>query len=182
MSNSRDGEAVVPRLLVSSGFRTRARWLVVGLAFGTFAGAWAGGGTDRYGEQAGFVGGIRGACGTIARGYRYTAATVAECVGDDDCLVRNLGLERQVETRLWQDKRLDAASIVVDVEEGGKAVLTGLVPDAAHKDRAVMLARDTRGVEVVVDQLAVATATRTIETTPAPDVPTGVALGSRVIR
>jgi osmotically-inducible protein OsmY len=93
-----------------------------------------------------------------------------------------LGLERQVETRLWQDKRLDAASIVVDVEEGGKAVLTGLVPDAAHKDRAVMLARDTRGVEVVVDQLAVATATRTIETTPAPDVPTGVALGSRVIR
>ncbi len=167
---------------MTNGVLVKARWLLIGMCLGSFAGAWAGGGTDRYGEEEGFIGGLRGACGTLARGYRYTAATLAECVGSDGDSVRNLGLGRQIETRLWQDKRLDAVGIVVEVEGGGKAVLTGQVPDATHKDRAVMLARDTRGVEKVVDQLAVAPPPRTIETSPSVAVPTGVASGARIVR
>ena len=60
--------------------------------------------------------------------------------------VRNLGLAQQLETRLWQDKRLVADQILVEVEQEGKAILRGLVPDLLHKELAVSLAQDTRGV------------------------------------
>ena len=146
------------------------------------AGIWVGGGTDRYGEDEGVLGGIRGARGTFVRGYRYTVATARDFLTDDHTSIRNLGLGRQVENRLWQDKRLTAEAIVVEVEEGGKVVLTGQVPDASDKEDAVTLARDTRGVETVVDQLAVATASRTIDAPSSPAVPTGVASGVRVLR
>jgi hypothetical protein len=152
------------------------------MTLGVLAGAWAGGGTDRYGEDEGFLGGMRGARGTFVRSYRYTVAAISECMTNDHSLVRDLGLGRQVENRLWQDKRLAAEAIVVAVEKGGRVVLTGQVPTAPDKERAVALARDTRGVETVVDQLAVATASRTIDAPSSPAVPTGVASGVRVLR
>ena len=164
------------------GFLSRTRWAIGGMILGMFLGVWIGGGTDRYGEDNSLLGGLRGARGTFARSYRYLVATIKECVSNDLSSVHRLGLSRQVENRLWQDKRVTAEAIVIEVEEGGKVVLTGQVPDDSHKETAVMLARDTRGVESVVDQLAVATPSRTLDAPSAPAVPTGVASGVRIMR
>jgi hypothetical protein len=160
----------------------KALWPFAGLIVGLFVGAWIAGGPDRYGEAEGVIGGLRGAGRTMARGFRYTAATLHDCLTQESSSVRKLGLGQQIETRLWQDKRLAAEGIVVEIEEEGTAVLKGLVPDADHKEKAVALTRDTRGVERVVDQLAVPPPPRTIEAAPAPAVPTGVASGVRVMK
>ena len=159
---------------VKSALR-RSRWPIWGLAMGLVVGTWLGGGADRYGEEEGVVGGFRGAGRTMVRGYRYAAAVLRDCVTFDQSAVRRLGLAQQIETRLWQDKRLVADTLVVEVEEGGTAVLRGIVPDEEHKERAVSLARDTRGVEKVVDELAIRPSTRTLNATPSTPVPTGVA-------
>jgi hypothetical protein len=180
--NNRQGEVAKPKGFEKRAVLLRTRWALGGLLVGMLSGVWVGGGTDRYGEDDGVLGGLRGACGTMVRSYRYSDATIRDCMSQNRSLVRNLGLVRQIENRIWQDKRLAAEAIVVEVEDGGKAVLTGQVPDAAHKDRAVGLARDTRGVETVIDQLAVATASRTINAASSPAVPTGVASGARVLR
>lgn len=169
------GEVAKPKRIFTASRILKVRWGMGGTLLGLFVGIWAGGGTDRYGEAEGVIGSVRGTWGTMARGFRYSAASVRDCLTKDGCSVRNLGLARQVENRLWQEKRLVAEGIVVEVTEPGTAVLMGQVPDSAHKDKAVALARDTRGVEKVIDQLAVATESRTINATPASAIPTGVA-------
>ena len=133
----------------------RSRCFLAGLLAGLLVAGWAAGGTERYGEASGFVGGVRGAYRTLLKGFHYTAASVHDSSSQGSSSVRNLGLGQQIETRLCQDKRLDAAGIIVEVEEDGTAVLRGLVSSPAHKDTAVRLVRDTRGVERVVDHLAV---------------------------
>ena len=171
------------RLALFSGrTMTRARWSLATLALGLVAGAWCAGGPDRFGEPEGILGGVRGASRTMAKGVRYLMATLRDVATQDRTSVRDLGLAQQVETRLWQDKRLVADGIVVEVEGGGTVVLKGLVLDLDHKEKAVALVRDTRGVERIVDQLAVAPASRTIVTTPSAAVPTGVASGVKTLR
>ena len=160
----------------------KARAGLWGLCIGLVAGAWIGGGPDRYGEADGVVGGIWGAGRSLARGGHYLSATLRDCVSSDASAVRRLGLNQQIETRLWQDKRLEAAGIIVQIEADGTAVLKGIVPDEEHKDRAVTLARDTRGVEQVVDELAIRPSTRTIDAGSSAAVPTGVATSDRVVR
>ncbi len=179
---TRENESAKWRAVTRLGFLQRARRALLWLGIGLLFGAWAGGGTDRYGEDESMMGGVKGACGTIARGYRYAVASIRECVTNDRSSVRSLGLVRQIENRLWQDKRVAAEGIVVKIEEDGKAILIGQVPDAANKDRAVALTRDTRGVESVIDQLAVGSATRTIDAISSEPVPTGVTSGTRVVR
>src|SRR3954468_10516270 len=151
----------------------RIRCFLAGLVAGLLLAGWAAGGTERYGEAAGFVGNVRGAYRTLLKGFRYTAASVHDSSSQGSSSVRNLGLGQQIETRLCQDKRLDAAGIVVEVEEDGTAVLRGLVSSSAHKDTAVNLVRDTRGVERVIDHLAVPPTARIIDTPAGGSVPTG---------
>jgi hypothetical protein len=160
----------------------RIRYFLAGLMAGVMVAGWAAGGTERYGEAAGFVGSVRGAYRTILKGFRYTAASVKDSSSQGSSSVRNLGLGQQIETRLCQDKRLDATGIVVEVEEDGTAVLRGLVTDAAHKDTAVNLVRDTRGVERVIDHLAVPPTARIIDTPAGSSVPTGDATHSNAQR
>src|SRR4051812_8506060 len=150
----------------------RSRCYLAGLVTGLLLAGWAAGGTERYGEASGFVGSVRGAYRTLLKGFRYTAASVHDS-SQGSSSVRNLGLGQQIETRLCQDKRLDATGIIVEVEEDGTAVLRGLVTSSAHKDTAVTLVRDTRGVERVVDHLAVPPTARIIDTPAGGSVPTG---------
>jgi hypothetical protein len=155
----------------------RARWALATLALGIVVGVWLGGGPDRYGEADGVLGGFRGSLRSLAKGGRYAVATLLDLVFQQRASVRNLGLAQQLETRLWQDKRLAAEGIVVEVEEEGTAILKGIVPDRDHKELAVALAQETRGVARVIDQLAMSPTSRIIEATPSPAVPTGVASG-----
>ena len=83
--------------------------------------------------------------------------------------VRNTGLAQQVDTRLRQDKHIDADKITITAEEGSTVILDGTVPDHATKDRAADLAKDTRGVLRVVDRLAIPPSPRIIAAEPAPD-------------
>lgn len=160
----------------------KARCVLWGSIVGFAIGAWVGGGPDRYGEADGVVGGLQGAGRTLGRCCGYLSATIRDCVSSDTSAVRSIGLNQQIETRLWQDKNLEADGIIVQVQGDGTAVLKGIVPDDDHKDRAVTLARDTRGVERVVDELAVRPSARTIDAASAEAVPTGVAASDRVVR
>ena len=172
---SQDDAVVAAKPIFTKARLTKARWAAGGMALGVLIGAWIVGGPDRYGEEEGFVGGLRGAGRTMTKGFRYTAAMFRDCLAQERSSVRGLGLAEQIETRLWQDKRLVAEGIIVEVEEEGTAVLKGIVPDEGNKEKAVSLARDTRGVERVVDELAIRPSSRTIKATPAAAVPTGVA-------
>ena len=118
--NHRQGEVASPRPGARRAVLSRTRWALAGMVAGLLAGVWIGGGTDRYGEDDGFLGGLRGARGSFARGYRYVAATLSECLTSDPDSVHNLGLSRQIENRLWQDKRIAAEAITVKVEERGR--------------------------------------------------------------
>ena len=180
--NHRQSELSKPKTVGKTALFLRTRWALGGLLVGMLPGTWIGGGTDRYGDDEGVLGGLRGTYVTMARSYHYSVATIRDCMYQNGSSVRKLGLVRQIENRIWQDKRLAAEAIVVGVEDDGKVVLTGQVPDPAHKERAVELARNTRGVETVVDQLAVALPSRTIDAASSPPVPTGVASGAGIVR
>lgn len=171
-----DGETT-PRLAM-----TRLRCIGGGLTLGLLLGAWAGGLSDRYGEPEGLVGTLRGACRTVSKGAKYTSAHIRDCFSQGGTSVRNLGLGQQIETRLCQDKRLDANGITVQIDEEGTATLRGLVPNAAHKDKAVVLTRDTRGVVRVVDHLAVLPPPRVINTPGGESVPTAIASQARDLK
>ena len=160
----------------------RTRCVLAGFGIGLLAAGWAGGLSDRYGEPEGAVGTFKGACRTVAKSVRYTIAHVHDCCSNDGTLVHSLGLGQQIETRLCQDKKVDAQQITVHVDEEGTATLRGLVPDSTHKEKAVTLTRDTRGVLRVVDHLAVPPAARVIDTPVGDSVPTGVASQVRTMR
>lgn len=183
-TTDRDGQnAGDPRTTKRRGWRfTRTRYTLGGMLGGVLLAGWATGGADRYGEPDGVFGTLSGAYRTTVKGLRYGTAFVQDCCSETQCSVRNLGLGQQIETRLCQDKKLDAQGITVQVEEDGTAVLKGLVPDAAHKEKAVILTRDTRGVAKVVDHLAVPPPPRVINTSASEPMPTELATHPRTIK
>jgi osmotically-inducible protein OsmY len=67
--------------------------------------------------------------------------------------VDQLGVQGRVYGRLRWDKALADAEIDVDIQEPNTIVLTGRVPDETARTKAVQLARDTVGVQQVVDRL-----------------------------
>lgn len=69
--------------------------------------------------------------------------------------VESLGLRGRVYARLHWDKILGGAAIDIDAAEGGVVTLKGSVPTAEAKTRAGDLARETVGVERVVDELKI---------------------------
>jgi hypothetical protein len=77
--------------------------------------------------------------------------------------VHSMGVAARVYGRLHWDKTLHASALNVKVE-GGVATLSGSVPTAAAKCKAVDLAADTVGVNKVIDEL-------TIPASAADDVP-----------
>ena len=182
MSEHRQDSVVPPRATTSQTAWRHCRWPFWAMTLGLVVGTWIGGGPDRYGEEECFSGGLRGAGRTMVRGFRYTGASLKDFLCFDRSSVRKLGLGQQVETRIWQDKRLIADEIIVVVDDGGTVILKGIVPDEDHKEKAVALARYTRGVEKVVDQLAVRPSSRTIKAVPAAPVPTGVATNPRDVQ
>ena len=99
-----------------------------------------------YGLGAGRRGQIGDAVQTVSDGARDASTNVQGKVAEARTSARNAGLEQKVSARLHGDKSLGAEKIEVTVLEEGTATLKGQVPDAAAKEKAVALTRDTRGV------------------------------------
>ena len=70
--------------------------------------------------------------------------------------VHNMEVIPRVYSRLHWDKSLTTSSLELEVRDGGVAILTGVVPDAAAKAKALMLTAETVGVFQVVDQVVIA--------------------------
>jgi osmotically-inducible protein OsmY len=70
--------------------------------------------------------------------------------------VHGLGEHGRVYARLHWDKHLQGARIEITVK-GSVATLTGTVPDAKAKAKALELTQDTVGITDVVDHLTVST-------------------------
>jgi len=98
---------------------------------------------------------LNGTFQTIVNKFQDASDTIHDTYTSARTSVRNLGLEQQIESRLRQDKTLDAGRIELHVEDEGTAVLKGLVIDVEAREKAVQLVRDTRGVLKVIDHLAV---------------------------
>jgi hyperosmotically inducible protein len=89
-------------------------------------------------------------------------------------MVHEQELISRVYSRVHWDRTLVGAAIDLEVLADGTAILRGVVPDAAAKQRATVLTRDTVGVTRVNDELTVAVPVavpvRVIEAAPAPVV------------
>jgi len=137
-------------------------WAVAGIAIGLAVALWAGGQFEPVTSK--FDG--------VVQGLQDASSTVQEKISDARASSRNSSLAQQVDARLKQDKEIDAARIEVSAEGEGTVILRGLVPDHSDKDKAATLARDTRGVDRVIDHLAVTPAPRVIAAGSAADVET----------
>jgi osmotically-inducible protein OsmY len=151
------------------------RWWVVAVVPVLGVAGWSGLGRDRQRQ-------VHGAVRKITQGVQDASATVQDKFAEAQTSARNVGLEQQIEARLHSEKTLDAEKIELHVEDESTAILKGLVPDAAAKEKAVALTRDTRGVLQVVDHLAVVPPPRIIVARPANETVPAVAGVSRLQR
>jgi osmotically-inducible protein OsmY len=103
---------------------------------------------------------------TLARIGRKTAGKVEALVGPRGHLaggwevlrgsLSDGALDSRVAARLRWDRYLAEADIQAHSPAPGVVRLRGTVADAAHRQRALELARSTAGVEQVLDELTVA--------------------------
>jgi hypothetical protein len=154
---------------------TRLRWTIAGSLLGVGGAAWIGSGHGRQGDG----GTLSGTVQTLVSGFQDASETIQDKYHSARTSARNLGLEQQIESRLRQDKTLDAARIELHVEDEGTAVLKGLVIDEDSKEKAVQLVRDTKGVVKVIDHLAVPPAPRVIVSPTSADKDDTAAVATR---
>jgi len=101
----------------------------------------------------------------IKRGLNKAEEAVRESFHKTRESVHSMGVAARVYGRLHWDKALQSSTLNVKVE-GGVATLTGSVPTAEARTKAVNLAADTVGVNKVVDELTVPASQ--VEETPVP--------------
>ena len=94
---------------------------------------------------------------SIKKGAQSAADAVKEQYHRARESVHGLGEHGRVYARLHWDKNLQGAKIEITVK-GSVATLTGTVPDAKAKAKAIELTQDTVGITDVVDHLRVAAA------------------------
>ncbi|XZE56449.1 BON domain-containing protein [Planctomycetaceae bacterium SH139] len=70
-------------------------------------------------------------------------------------MVDRMGVHGRVYSRLKWDKALVDAKLQLEVESEGVVVLNGTVPNVAAKTKAIALAKETVGVDRVVETLKV---------------------------
>jgi len=98
---------------------------------------------------------------SIKRGAKDATESIQQQFERARTSVHNMGVAGRVYGRLHWDKDLQGAKINLDVKENGVATLTGTVPNAKAKAKAVSLTLDTVGVVNVVDQTTVQSAADT---------------------
>jgi osmotically-inducible protein OsmY len=149
----------------------RSKWVVTTMAgltvvaLGLSAGvgrAQQPGVAEQFGEKLDNVG--RG----IVRGAQDVSDSVRKRFDTVRSEVSRMGVQPRVYSRLHWDKTLSTAHIEVHMLRDGVVLLRGTVPDAAAKAHAVALARDTRDVTGVVDELETVIPANAPAPAPAP--------------
>ncbi len=131
-------------------FRSRLRLAsalvaFLGLATGTPASA-----------QQGQVGqGLDNAGRSIKRGFQNAGQAVQGSFVKAKTNVHDMEIVSRIYSRLHWDKALATSTLELEVRPGGVAIVTGAVPDAAAKAKALNLTAETVGVAQVVDQLTI---------------------------
>lgn len=143
-----------------SGLMLRARWLFAGFACGFVAAL-----------SAGLGRGDQGPAEEIGQAFDRVTRSASSWIGSTVGSGRMRGdVASQVDERLDSDKGLDSSKIEVRAGDGGAVELHGMVASQEAKDRAVSLARDTRGITRVVDHLAVVPKARVVSSPDEPDL------------
>jgi len=111
--------------------------------------------------QQGPVGqGLDNAGRAVKRGFQTTGQAVQGGWIKTRTSVHNMEVVSRIYSRLHWDKALTTSNMELEVRDGGIAIVTGIVPDAATKAKALVLTSETVGVIQVVDQLTVAVPVR----------------------
>ena len=104
--------------------------------------------------------GTTGTADSTREKARETGAKIGDAVGDTAERAREAldegRITAKVKSKLGLDDTMKGANVSVHTDNG-VVTLTGSVKDAAQRQRAEQLARETDGVTRVVDQLTVAT-------------------------
>ena len=108
---------------------------------------------------------ISGAGRAVKRGFQSAGQAVSGGVQKSKDGIHNMEVVSRVYSRLHWDKALTTASVEIEVQVGGIAVLTGAVPSEEAKAKALALTSETVGVNEVVDQLTVAPLTKPAKVT-----------------
>ena len=117
--------------------------------------------------QQGPIGqGLNDAGRAVKRGFQTAGQAVSGSFQKTRTSVHNMEVVSRVYSRLHWDKTLTSSTMEIEVQAGGVAILTGLVPNEEAKAKALTLTSETVGVNRVVDQLTVASIGA-----PAPVVP-----------
>lgn len=77
-----------------------------------------------------------------------------------------MGVRGRVYSRLRWDKHLAASKLDIDVEEGGVVTLRGRLANAAVKEKAIELTKDTVGVNRIIDELTIEPSTEDPDHSP----------------
>lgn len=91
---------------------------------------------------------------SIKRGARATSETLREQYQRAQVMVRDMGVQTRVYSRLHWDKNLEGSRIDLEFK-GGTATLRGTVTNPRARAKAIELARDTVGVDRVEDQMTI---------------------------
>lgn len=105
---------------------------------------------------------------SIKKGAQSASEAVREQYAKARTSIHNMGVSSRIYGRVHWDKALVGHKIDIDVQQDGVATLTGTVPNAVARAKAVELTKDTVGVTRVVDRLTVVA---TAPTTPTPAKP-----------
>ncbi len=123
-------------------------------------------GCAAWAQQGPVSQGLNDAGRAVKRGFQTAGQAVSGGFQKTRTSVHNMEVVSRVYSRLHWDKALTTSAMEIEVQAGGIAILTGIVPDEAAKAKALALTSETVGVIQVVDQLTVGGPNR-----PAPVVP-----------
>jgi BON domain len=113
--------------------------------------------------QQGIAGRAAEALDNAGRNIRFG---VENTVAKSKAAVYEQELLARVYSRIHWDKYLVKSTLELQVQADGTAILRGAVTDKAVKDRAIVLARDTVGINRVIDEITVLPASRVIPAVP----------------
>ncbi len=151
--------------------------LAVALALATLAG-W---GCAALAQQGPVGQGLDNAGRAMKRGFQTAGQAVQGSFVKARTSVHSMEVVSRIYSRLHWEKALTTSNLEIEVRDGGIATVTGVVPDAPAKAKALNLTAETVGVAQVVDQITVTPPGSTAAPIVPGNAPIVVPSGSTVI-